>query len=121
MRRSTAVSMLLLAAALPLAAACDVVIDLDPDAGAPGVRAIWDPRVCEGDPRARIEIRVEDGAGASVVDATACAEGSLELAVGHVGWYQASAVALDRTGGGRALASAVIAIDGPSVRWQVPW
>src|SRR5262245_44872959 len=108
---------------LVLASACDLDPGADPppDARGPSLEAIWDPRVCGGDPRARIEVRVEDQAGVAIVAGAACAECSLELGVDHIGWYRASAIALDRDGGGRALAASTLAIDGPGVRWRVPW
>jgi hypothetical protein len=107
---------------LSLLCACDVVVpDPAADAGGPSVRAIWDPRTCAGDGRVRVEVRLSDGAGLDTIGSAPCGEGAIEIAVGRIGWYLASAIALDRSDGARALASETIAIDGPAVAWRVPW
>ena len=102
---------------------CDArVADLSPDAGAAGVRAIWDPRACGTAPRGRVELRLVDSAGTVVLADGVCIACSLDVAVPHVGWYQATAVAVDddRDGrDGRELAAEPIAIDGPAVRWRI--
>lgn len=104
-------------------AGCDRVIeDPDPpDASGPSLTAIWDPATCRGDPRARIEVRLDDGAGTSIVGESACAPCTLEVAVPHVGWYRAAALAVDADGAGTALATTTLAIDAPAVRWRVAW
>jgi hypothetical protein len=101
---------------------CDVVVP-DPavDAGGPSVRASWDPRTCDGDARARVEIRLADGDGLATDASAPCGAGAIEIAVGHVGWYLASAIAVDHLDDARALVSETIAIDGPGVPWRVPW
>jgi hypothetical protein len=105
-----------------LVGGCDpVTTEPAPDAGPPSLEAIWDPRTCDGDPRARVQVRIEDGAGLVVVADGPCAACALEVDAPHVGWYRATALAVDGDGGGRALAASTIAIDAPGVRWRVAW
>jgi hypothetical protein len=109
-------------ALISILASCDDVVPApSPDAAGPALHALWDPRVCDGDPRARIQIRVADSAGVAELAEAPCAACTVAVAVPHVGWYWANAIVLDRDGGGRVLAASTIAIDGPAVRWQVPW
>lgn len=103
-------------------AGCDrIVSPPEPDAGGPSLTAIWDPATCRGDPRRHIEVRLDDGAGATTVADAACAACAVELVVPHVGWYRAAALAVDASGAGTALATTTLAIDAPAVRWRVAW
>jgi hypothetical protein len=104
-----------------LVAGCDRILELDPDAHGPTVIAVWDPKTCTIDPRARVEVRLEDRAGASVLGDAPCAAFSLALAVPHHGWYWASALAMDGLGNGRAFATATLVVDQPATHWIVPW
>jgi len=105
-----------------LAGGCDAVVtEPSADAGPPSLEAIWDPRTCDGDPRARVQVRIEDGAGVVVVADGPCAACALAVDAPHVGWYRATALAAGGDGGGRATASSTIAIDAPAVRWRVAW
>ena len=101
---------------------CDrIVAPPEPDASGPSLTAIWDPATCRGDPRRRIEVRLDDGAGMSIVAESACAACALGVVVPHVGWYRAAALAIDASGAGTALATTTLAIDAPAVRWRVAW
>ena len=108
-------------ASVLVVAACEPAELAAPDAAGPSLVTIWDPRACAGDAGARVEVRIEDGDGRALVGADACVACRLELVVDHVGWYAATAVALDAEGGGTALARSTLAIDAPRVRWVVPW
>jgi hypothetical protein len=91
-------------------------VEVGPDAALPSLRVIWSPQTCDGDGRGRIQVRLEDRDGLVEVAEAPCGEGELEAVVGHVGWYVASALVLDRS-----IATATLAIDGPAVTWRLPW
>ena len=75
--------------------------------------------MCGREPRGRVEVRLVDSAGAIVLADAACIACSIDAAVPHVGWYWATAIAIDDDRGGRELAAAMVAVDGPSVRWRI--
>jgi hypothetical protein len=103
------------------AVGCDRLLELAPDAAGPAVIAMWEPATCTLDHGARVELRLEDRAGAVLLADAPCAAFSLAVTVPRPGWYWASALALDALGNGRAFAAAELAVDQPRTHWIVPW
>ena len=103
------------------AVGCDRILAHAPDASGPTVIAIWAPATCTIDHGARVELRLEDRAGAVVLDDAPCAAHSLAVTVPHPGRYWASALALDAVDNGRAFAAAELVVDRPATHWIVPW
>ena len=102
-------------------AGCDRLLDFEPDARGPTVVAVWEPETCRIDPRARVEVRLEDRAGLSILADAPCPAFSLAVAVPHTGWYWASALAMDGLGNGHAFATETLVVDQPETHWNVPW